>query len=97
MITWRNLKLAIKDQLPLRRFLHGLFITGNARGLFHLNSHRRQDNKQPKISYSTKEKATKAADRMHRRTGAFYSPYKCLFCDGYHIGKSKVVPSNHHE
>jgi hypothetical protein len=88
MITWRNFKMAIEDQLPLRRFLYGLFISGNARGLFHINSHRRQDNGQPKIPYSTKENAVKAAQRMHLKTGAFYSPYKCLFCDGYHIGKS---------
>ena len=92
MITPRNLYLAIKDQLPVSRFLYGLFISGNARGLFHINSHRRQDNGQPKISYSSKESAERAVVRMTEKTGSFYSAYKCLFCDGYHIGKSKVSP-----
>ena len=48
-----------------------------------------QNKGEPKICYSTKEKALKAADKMSIKTGKHFSAYKCLFCDGYHIGKNR--------
>jgi hypothetical protein len=35
------------------------------------------------------EGAKKAADAMSKKRGAHFSYYKCLFCDGYHIGKNR--------
>jgi len=45
-----NLIKAILDQGPLKRAFRNFFITGNAWGLFHINSHVRQDTQQPKVS-----------------------------------------------
>ena len=39
--------------------------------------------------YSTVKKAQKAADKMGQKNNTHFSYYKCLFCDGYHIGKNR--------
>jgi len=64
-MTIKNLYLAIKDQLPIKRLFHNLFITGNAKGLFHKRSHYKIDG-QEKISYSQKS-ARQAAEKMSKR------------------------------
>jgi hypothetical protein len=84
----KNLYLGLEDQMPLRRFIRNLH-TGNALGLFFKRSHFTQEGR-PKISYSTKEKAIKAAQKMKEKNGNYYSNYKCIFCDGYHIGRNKT-------
>ena len=40
--------------------------------------------------YNTKASATKAAAAMMKKTGNYFSNYKCVFCDGYHIGKNSA-------
>lgn len=82
-----NILLALKDQLPLRRFIRNLR-TGNVLGLFHLRSHQRDGGK-AKVMYNTKASAIKAADQMAKKHGVHFSNYKCMFCDGYHIGKNR--------
>ena len=42
-----------------------------------------------KITYNHKDSALKAAEAMSKKKGAHFSAYKCLFCDGYHIGKNR--------
>ena len=64
-------------------------ITRNAWGAFSINSHINQHTHQPKIMYSTVTKAQKAADKMSQKNNTHFSYYKCLFCDGYHIGKNR--------
>lgn len=49
MIKLRNLILVIKDQMPLKRFIRNFFITRNAWGLFHKNSHISQGTGKPKV------------------------------------------------
>lgn len=39
--------------------------------------------------YNTKASATKAAESMSKKHGVWFSNYKCLHCDGYHIGKNR--------
>ena len=39
--------------------------------------------------YNTIEGAKKAADAMSKKHNTHFSYYKCLFCDGYHIGKNR--------
>jgi hypothetical protein len=89
-MTLRNLILAIRDQLPLGRAFHNFVITGLAWGLFSKNSHIILSSGKPKIPYRTKEKAIKAAVSMGRKYGGTYSAYKCAFCDGYHVGRSRT-------
>ena len=39
--------------------------------------------------YNTVEGAKKAAESMSKKHGVHFSYYKCLFCDGYHVGKNR--------
>lgn len=84
----KNLYLGLKEQLPFKRLLKNFFVTGNAWGLFSKRSHFR-DNDQPKIMYNTKKSALKAAEKMGIKHGVHFSTYKCIYCDGYHIGKNR--------
>jgi len=82
----RNIFLALKDQMPISRFFRNLR-KGHLIGLFSKRSHENASGK-PKISYSSKAAATKAAAAMMKKRGAYFSNYKCVWCDGYHIGKN---------
>ena len=83
-----NLLLALKEQLPVKRFFKNFFITGNAWGMFSINSCINQTTSKLKISYS-KSSAIKAAEKMGNKHNVHFSVYKCVFCDGYHIGKNR--------
>lgn len=85
----RNLILALKDQGPLKRAFRNFVITRNAWGLFHKNSHFRADTGQAKVTYNTKKTALKSAEAMSKKRGTHFSTYKCIWCDGYHIGKNR--------
>lgn len=89
MIKMKNLILALKCQGPFKRAFRNFVITRNAWGMFSINSHISQSSGNPKISYSSKESAMKAAEKMSRKTGKHFSVYKCVFCDGWHIGKNR--------
>ena len=88
-VKMKNLMLALWDQLPLWRFIRNFFVTRNALGLFHKNSHVSRRSGKPKVMYGTKQTATKSAEKMGERHGTHFSNYKCLYCDGYHIGRNK--------
>lgn len=77
----------MKDQMPLKRFIKNLR-KGHILGLFYKRSHFR-DNGQPKVAYNTKATATKVAAQMSAKKGVWFSNYKCLYCDGYHLGKNR--------
>ena len=89
MITWRNFKIWFCDQVRRKTWFRNFFITGNAWGAFSINSHINQGTGKPKIMYNTIEGARKAAEKMSEKHGVHFSFYKCLFCDGYHIGKNR--------
>lgn len=91
-ITVRNLLLGLRDQGPLSRFIKNLF-KGHILGLFHPRSHFR-DTGQEKVSYNTKTSAQKAADAMSKKKNVHFSNYKCIYCDGYHLGKNQENRSN---
>ncbi len=86
-IKFKYLLLALKEQLPLKRFFRNFFITGNARGIFSKYSHIRK-NGQEKVGYSTKEKAVKAAESMSKKYEGIFKTYLCVFCGKYHVGKN---------
>jgi hypothetical protein len=86
----RNILLVIKDQLPLSRLFRNFFVTRNAWGLFfRKGSHIAEYSGKPKVMYNTKTTSLKAAESMKKKTGKYFSSYKCLWCDGYHIGKNR--------
>lgn len=82
----KNIYLALKDQGPLRRFIRN-FRKGHIYGLFSKRSHENANGK-AKIQYGSKASAQKAAASMMKKTGNYFSNYKCMRCDGYHIGKN---------
>jgi len=83
----KNLILGLKDQGPFTRFIRNLF-KGHVLGLFYKRSHF-NNNGTPKVKYNTKETATKSAKKMSDKHGKWFSNYKCIYCDGYHIGKNR--------
>lgn len=85
----RNLVLVFKDQLPAKRFFRNFFITRNAWGLFHQNSHISAGSGKEKVKYNTQKTALKSAKKMSEKHGTHFSAYKCLWCDGYHLGKNR--------
>lgn len=89
-MTPQNLILALQDQLPLSRAFHNFFVTGVAWGLFSRNSHTLLKTGLPKVSYGSKSSALKAACSMEKKHGGTFSAYKCAFCDGYHVGRSRT-------
>lgn len=88
-IQLKNLIPALKSQLPLKRAFRNFFITGNAWGLFSINSHVNQTSGKEKVAYGSQESAAKAAANMEKKYGHHYSVYKCAYCDGWHIGKNR--------
>jgi hypothetical protein len=83
----RNIYLVFLDQLPLERLWRNLR-KGHLKGLLHARSHFTHGGT-PKVTYNTKPTAEKAAKTMSEKTGHYFSNYKCLHCDGYHIGKNR--------
>ncbi len=80
-----NFYIAIKDQLPYKRLIKNIF-NGNILGWISKYSHYKRDGTE-KISYNSKITALKTAKSMAKKYGHTYSYYKCLYCDGYHVGK----------
>lgn len=88
-IKIKNVILALYEQGPMKRAFRNFIITRNACGMFYIASHQRQDNGKLKVMYNTKESAQKAADSMKKKLNKHFSVYKCVFCDGYHLGKNR--------
>ncbi len=86
----RNLIKALIEQGPIKRAYKNFIITRNAWGMFHRNSHQRVDNGKVKVTYNTKKTALKAAEKLSKKYDTHFSAYKCIFCDGYHIGKNRA-------
>lgn len=85
----KNLLPWLKEQLSRPGWFKNFFITRNAWAAFSINSHIRRSNGEPKMTYSTKKAALKAAEKMGSKHGVHFSVYKCLYCDGWHCGKNR--------
>ena len=83
----RNIVLALKDQLPLRRLVRNLW-NGRITGLTHPRTHLLASGA-PKIMYNTKASAVRAAEQMAKKKGVPFGNWKCMHCDGFHIGKNQ--------
>lgn len=88
-VKLRNVYLALKGQLPWKRFYRNFFVNGNGWGLFSKNSHFNKRSGRPKVVYDSLASARKAADALGKKRGVYFSAFKCLFCDGYHIGRNR--------
>ncbi len=91
----RNIWLAFKDQLPWSRLWRNLR-NGRITGLTHIRSHQNADGT-PKIKYNTKATAIRSATAMATKRGVPFGNWKCLHCDGYHIGKNKPYDETTHQ
>lgn len=86
----KNIYLALRGQLPWNRFFRNFLVNGNGWGLFSIYSHINRKTGKPKIEYDSLQEARKAADSLRRKYGRNLSAYKCMFCDGYHIGNDRT-------
>lgn len=82
----RNIWLGLKDQGPPSRFFRNLR-KGHLIGWVNKRSHLTGAGN-PKVAYGSKASAEKAARKMREKHGYWYSNYKCLHCDGYHLGRN---------
>lgn len=87
-ITFKNFKLWFKDQVLGKNIIRHFLITRNGFGGLSIYSHIRKSTGQPKLCYDTLDIAKEKAAWMHNRYGKQFSYYKCLYCDGYHVGKN---------
>lgn len=87
-IKWKNFWIWFTDQVKRKRAFYNFFISRNAWGAFSINSHIRALTGEPKVTYNSVESARRAAEKMSEKYNKHFSLYKCLFCDGYHIGKN---------
>jgi hypothetical protein len=55
-------------------------------GIFSKYSHLKKDGI-AKQTYNTEASALRAAEAMQKRYDGTFACYKCMFCDGYHVGK----------
>ena len=86
-MKFKNLIAGLQDQGPFTRFVRNLR-KGHLLGLFSKRSHVNEGGK-PKVMYNTKVTAQKAAVSLSKKRGAYFSNSKCIYCDGYHIGKNR--------
>lgn len=86
-IKLRNVWIWLKELHQRGTLFRAFFITRNAFGSFHINSHINQSTGLPKVCYNHESSAKKSAEAMTKKKGEYFSYYKCLFCNGYHIGK----------
>ena len=89
MITIKNLIKALKEQGPFKRAWENFIITGNAWGMFSKYSHINRKTGKDKAMYNSKLTANLAAMAMSKKNDVHFSSYKCIFCDGYHIGRNR--------
>lgn len=59
-------------------------------GALSVYSHRRRNDGKPNIAYSTRSKAQKAVRSMEKKYGVPFMAYKCLYCHGWHVARSKA-------
>lgn len=91
----KNLIYAVCEQLLRPQSWCNIFVTHDAFGIFSRYSHISRRTDQPKMTYPTRSDAQKAAEVMSKKYGVHFSVYKCVWCDGWHIGKNsrnKVKP-----
>ena len=93
-IKFKNFIGYLANQFFRKNVLKNIFITHNWLGGFSIYSHLSQSTGKPKVMYS-KQGAKKAAEQMSKKISErenqniHFSYYKCMYCDGWHIGKNR--------
>lgn len=89
MVKIKNIILALYEQGPIKRAYINFLVTRNAWGMFHKKSHLRENGEEKIMYNTTKNSAIKAAESMNKKMNKHFSVYKCIYCDGYHLGKNR--------
>lgn len=87
-IKLKNLIWAMREQGPLKRIYKNFCVTRNGCGLFHKRSHLTHAGN-PKIMYNTRKTAQKSASNLEKKRDGHLSVYKCIYCDGFHLGRNR--------
>ena len=85
----RAMKYQLPPYRPLKNAFINFFVTRNAWGMFSINSHVNQHSGKEKVSYPSFESAKKSAEKMGAKHNTHFSVYKCVYCDGFHIGRNR--------
>jgi hypothetical protein len=88
-VKYSNLKIWFKEKVSQPRWYVDLFSYRRLWGAFSIYSHCRRSDGKPNIAYSTPNKAQKAVRSMERKYGVPFMAYKCLYCDGWHVARSR--------
>lgn len=88
-VKYNNLKIWLKEKVSQPRWYVDLLSYRRFWGAFSVYSHRRRSDGKPNIAYSTRSKAQKAVRSMEKKYGVPFMEYKCLYCDGWHVARSK--------
>jgi hypothetical protein len=85
-MRYKNVKSAIIYQFRKPDWFKQWVIKRNAWGIFSKHSHTKKDGVE-KQKYNTEASALRAAEAMQKRYEGKFACYKCMFCDGFHVGK----------
>ena len=86
-IKFRYIGTWLMDQLRQPGWFGNLVVSRRSWGAFSIYSHCYRSNGKPKVTYSTRESAKRAADSMGKKHEVPFAVYKCLFCEGWHASK----------
>lgn len=84
----KYLVMWLVDQLRQTGWFSRLFIKRDAWFAFLIDSHFDKIDGNEKASFSLRKQAQKKADKLSVAVGTPYFVYKCLYCDGWHVGKA---------
>ena len=87
----KYLVLWLVDQFRQPGWFRRLLIKGNAWFAFSIYSHIGKKDGKEKTSFALRKQAKKNADKLSVAVGTPYIVYKCLYCDGWHVGKDSSV------
>lgn len=86
-IRLRYIGTWLLDQIRQPGWFDNLVVSRRSWGAFSIYAHRRRSDGRPKVSYSTRESAQKAADSLAKKHKVPFAVYKCLFCKDWHMSK----------
>ena len=88
-VKYNNFKIWLKEKVSQPKWYVDLFSYRRFWGALSIYSHRRRSDGKPNITYSTRSKAQKAVRSMEKKYGVPFMAYKCLYCDGWHVARSR--------
>ena len=86
-IKFKYIDTWLLDQFQQPGWFGNLVVSRRSWGAFSIYSHSYRSNGIPKVTYSTRKSAQRAADSMAKKHEVPFAVYKCLFCEGWHVSK----------